>query len=150
MHPILVLRNAIVALLVAIGKDASARYVEYTNKAECLNGKYFVAIASENDKQFNNVDRRDFLIDIVYQRGLTTATQAQPDPLANLGFLDGCVTEFATVKSLFQEGGQYRGASIGNCVMIEILEQQMYSPMHLLEKQIFTTSVRMRFRLEDN
>lgn len=149
MHPILVLRNAIVALLVARGKDASARFVEYTKKSDCMNGKYFVAIASEDDKQFNNVDRRDFLIDIVYQRGLPVATQAQPDPLENLAFLDACVTEFATVKSLFQEGGQYRGVSIGNCVMIEILEQQMYFPMHLLEKQIFTTSVRMRFRLEN-
>lgn len=149
MHPILVLRNAIVALLVAKGKDASARYVEYTKKSECVNGKYFVAIASEDDKQFNNVDRRDFLIDIVYQRGLPTATQAQPDPLENNEFLDACVTEFATVKSLFQEGGEYRGASIGNCVMIEIFEQQMYSPTHLLEQQIFTTSVRMRFRLEN-
>jgi len=149
MHPILVLRNAIVALLVANGKDASARFVEYTKKADCMNGKYFVAIASEDDKQFNNVDRRDFLIDIVYQRGLTEATPEQPVPLENLAFLDACVTEFATVKSLFQEGGQYRGVSIGNCVMIEILEQQMYFPIHLLEKQIFTTSVRMRFRLEN-
>ncbi|MFO0383232.1 MAG: hypothetical protein ACK506_16135 [Pirellula sp.] len=149
MHPILVLRNAIVALLVAKGKTATARYVEYTKKAECEDGKYFVAIASENDKQFNNVDRRDYLIDVVYQRALPTSTPGQPAPLENNPFLDGCVTEFATVKTLFQEGGEYRGVSIGGCVMIEMLEQQMYSPMHLLEHQIFTSSFRMRFRLED-
>lgn len=147
-HPMLTLRDAIVSKLLAMGKSAEARYVEYKSKKEVSTGKYLIALASEFDKQFTNVDQRDFSIDIVYQRGLPEPTKEKPDPLENNAFLDACVIEIATVKALFQEGGELRGNAIANCVSVEIVDGPLYLPVHLIEHNIFTASFRVRFRFE--
>ncbi|AMV31717.1 hypothetical protein VN12_06320 [Pirellula sp. SH-Sr6A] len=147
-HPLLTLRDALVAKLIAMNKSAEARYVEYKSKREVKDGKYLVAIASESDKQFRNVDQRDYFIDVAYQRSLPEATKEKPDPLENNAFLDACVIEVATVKALFQEGGELRGNALADCVAIEILDGPLYLPNHLTEHNIFTSSFRVRFRLE--
>ena len=150
MEPILVLRDAIAAKLVAIGKTTTtARYVPYAKREQITAGKWIVAIQDETNKNDRLVDGVTFVIDIVYQRSLPEPTQSMPDPLENNTFLDGCINEVGTVKSLFREGGALRGVPIGGCVQIGLPNQPLYQPDHLLNHLIFSAVVRVEFRLEN-
>ena len=150
MEPILVLRNAIAAELVARGKTtATARYVPYVKREQIKDGKWIVAIQDENNKNDRLVDNVTFVIDLVYQRALPDATQAMPDPLENNTFLDGCINEVGTVKTLFREGGALRGVQLGGCVQIGLPNQPLYQPDHLVNHLIFSAVVRVEFRQEN-
>jgi hypothetical protein len=147
-EPILILRDALAARLTAMGKTASARYTPYTKISELSAGKWLVAANDDEDNQVNLVDNRNFTIDLVYQRALPPASQAYPVPLENMPFLDGCVNEVGTVKSLFREDGALRGQSIANCTQISLPKQPLYLPDHLINHSLFTAVVRVEFRYE--
>lgn len=150
-EPILILRDAMAARLIAIGKTATtARYVPFRKREEILNGAWIVAIQAEEVKQTRLVDNVLLTLDLVYQRGLPDPTVANPDPLENNVFLDGCVNEVGTVKALFREGGALRGVVIGGCVQIALPPQPIYQPDHLINHMIFSSVVRVEYRLEDD
>jgi hypothetical protein len=147
-EPILTLRDALATRLTSMGKNAVARYVPYTKISELSDGKWLVAANDDEDNQFRNVDQRNFTIDLVYQRALPPASQAYPVPLENMPFLDGCVNEVGTVKSLFREGGALRGVAIADCIQINLPKQPLYLPDHLINHLLFSAVVRVEFRYE--
>ncbi|MEQ1828532.1 MAG: hypothetical protein ABL921_21395, partial [Pirellula sp.] len=109
---------------------------------------WIVALQEEDNTQSRNVDNRKLTLDLVYQRGLPDPTAANPDPLANNTFLDGCVNESGTVRDLFREGGPLRGVVLGGCVQIALTTMPIYQPDHLINHLIFSSVVRVEFRHE--
>jgi hypothetical protein len=151
VEKILVLRDALAAKLVALGKTtATARYVPYAKREQIKDGKWIVAIQDETNKQDRLVDTLTYVIDLVYQRSLPDATQAMPDPLENNTFLDGCLNEVGTVKTLFREGGPLRGVVIGGCVQTGMPNQPLYQPDHLINHLIFSSVIRLEFHFEND
>lgn len=146
MHPILALRDAMVAKLIALGKAASARYSPVTEQKQLRPAKWFVALQGDELKETNLTDRRDLLLDIVYQHGLPDPTEEYPIPLENNPWLDTQINEVDTFRDLFREDGALRGVCIADCTSIELVDMPLYLPNHLLDHSIFTSLTRIKFR----
>ncbi len=146
MHPILPLRDAMVTKLIALGKAASARYSPVTDSKQLIPAKWFVALQGDELKETNLTDRRDLLLDIVYQHGLPDPTEGYPIPLENVPWLDSQINEVDSFRALFREDGAMRGVAIADCVAIELVDMPLYLPNHLIEHSIFTSLTRIKFR----
>ena len=149
---ILILRDAMLAKLIALGKGtATARYTPYSKPDAIKNGKWIVAIQNEELTQSRNVDTKTiYTLDLVYQRSLPDPTATHPDPLENNAFIDGCLNEVGTVKALFRDDGPLRGVQIGGCVQTSMPTQPLYQPDHLINHLIFSSVVRVEFRFEQD
>jgi hypothetical protein len=147
-NPILALRDAMVALLVAQGKSASARYSPVTDSKQLRPAKWFVALNEDQIRSTHLTDRRDLILDVVYQQALPDATTANPVPLENNTWLDEQINAVDAFRAMFREGGSLRGVSLSNSVAIELMDMPLYMPNHLIEHSIFTSLTRIRFRYE--
>lgn len=146
MHPIIPLRSAIVGLLIGMGKSASSRYSPVLERKQLIPAKWFVALQGDEIKETNLTDRRDFIIDVVYQHGLPDPTDEDPIPLENLAWLDAQINEVDSFRALFREDGELRGVELANCVAIELVDMALYLPNHLIDHSIFTSLTRIKFR----
>ena len=146
MHPILPLRDAMVAKLTELDKDATARYSPVTNQKQLRPAKWFVAVQGDELKETNLTDRRDLLLDVVYQHGLPDPTTADPVPLENVAWLDAQINEVDSFRDLFREDGSLRGIILADCTSIELVDMPLYLPNHLLDHSIFTSLTRIKFR----
>lgn len=145
-NPILALRDAMVAKLTELDKDASARYAPVTNQKQLIPAKWFVALQGDELKETNLIDRRDLFLDIVYQHGLPDPTEEYPIPLENNPWLDEQINEVDSFKALFREDGALRGIILADCTSIELVDMPLYLPNHLLDHSIFTSLTRIKFR----
>ncbi len=146
MNPILPLRDAVVAKLIAMGKAASARYSPVLERKQLIPAKWFVALQSDQTRETNLTDRRDLVLDIVFQHGLPDPTTAYPIPLENNPWIDSQINEVDTFRALFREDGGLRGVAIADCVAIELVDMPLYLPDHLIDHSIFTSLTRIKFR----
>lgn len=146
MHPILPLRDAIVQLLNDLYGNASARYSPVLERKQLIPAKWFVALQGDETRETNLTDRRDLILDVVYQHGLPDPTDDEPIPLENLSWLDEQINTVDQFRSAFREEGSLRGEFIANCTCIELVDMALYLPNHLVDHSIFTSLTRLKFR----
>jgi len=146
-----VLTEALITAINTAGSKSVVRcYVRFYAAKDLPEAGQWFAIGIEED--FTKKRRTDITklsVDVGFQKRLPDASEAYPNPLDNLPFLDDCMAEVESVKAMFREGGALADAEIGNKWVFESMSQSpIYRPELLVENQIFTSVIRLTFLTE--
>lgn len=147
--PIISLSNAVRdAVSNATGKTFTRRYAPYYEAADVQSGVWYVVATTETVQKKRRVDIAHAEISLAYQIALPDSTSENPKPLENNTFLDSCMAEVESVKSLFRENGDLADASIGNWAFLKMTNDPIYVPNMLEDHLIFTSVIRLEFLAE--
>lgn len=149
--PVLSLATALTTKLNELtGKQFIRRYAPFYESKDIESGKWLVLAAAEEYSQVaRSVGRTIVSVDVGYQVQMPPANNTNPDPLANLTFLDGCLNEVESVKALFKEGGPLQSVSFSDFVFKSMSNSPIYRTDILIEQQIFISVIRLDFEVDN-
>lgn len=148
--PVLSLASALTTKLAEVtGKQFYRRYAPFSEAKELEAGKWVVLAAAEDFTKKRTTDQTVVSADVGYQRQIPPANNTNPDPLANLTFLDGCLNEVESVKALFRENGTLADLAINDFVFLRMTNSPIYRSDLLIEQQIFISVLRLEFLVEN-
>ncbi len=144
--PINNLAEALIAALATQGKTVVRSYLTLEKTRDLQNGKWLALVSTENVTKKRRVDSVKSSIAVVYQRQLPSSTSLIENPLENNTFLDSCMNEVESVKSMFREDGPLADVALNDTWVFESMTNSpIYVPNHLLENQVFTSPLMLEF-----
>ncbi len=146
MTPVIALAQLLVTTLNEVtGKTFTRAYVPEFDKEKVEDGKWFVAAAGDDiQTKSRDADINEVEIDVCYERALPEATAEYPDPLLNLPFIDECMEEVESVKTLFRQDGAMKNRTYPY-TFLKMKNTPLYVPEYLYAEGIFVSSIRLTF-----
>lgn len=147
--PIVELADDLVSkLATATGYTFARRMGPYLQRDDLDDGGRWIVVAAgdEQTAKARQVDRSTLIVDVAYQEALPESTDAAPNPLENLSWLDARMERVENVKNAFRGEGSLRDADWpGDLVFVRMTNSPIYRPDILTDYQIFTAVIRLEF-----
>lgn len=132
----------------ALSITVERRYSAYFDPGQVRDGKYLLVTSGEDTDAKRGIDLLDLTVDVGYQIALPVPTESEPDPANNLTWADGQMAKVQAIKQLFRAGGSLRDSDFAGATYLRMTNSPIFRPEMLRDNQIFTSVLRLEFRLE--